>query len=112
MLAEGVVHAHGHSLATVWNLSLDHVTRESPESMELLDICAYLAPEAIPLDLFANHPDELPTQLARAVTDPLAFNNAISILVDYSLAKRTPAGLQIHRLIQAAIRLRHQGAKP
>jgi tetratricopeptide (TPR) repeat protein len=110
MLAEGVVHGHGHSLATVWNLSLDRVAREVPEAMELLGICAYLAPEAIPIDLFTRHPDELPTPLAQAVANVVALNQAVSTLVDYSLAKRTPAGLQLHRLVQAAVRLRHQNA--
>jgi tetratricopeptide (TPR) repeat protein len=103
MLAEGAV-------ATVWDLSFDRVAREAPEAMELLSICAYLAPEAIPFDLFTRHPDELPTSLAQAVADAVAFNRTISTLVDYSLAKRTPAGLQLHRLVQAAVRLRHQNA--
>jgi tetratricopeptide (TPR) repeat protein len=110
MLAEGVVHAHGHSLSTVWNLSLDRIAREAPEAMELLGICAYLAPEAIPLDLFTGHPDEIPTALAQAVASAVAFNKTVSTLVDYSLAKRTPAGLQLHRLVQAAVRLCHQNA--
>ncbi len=41
--------------------------------------------------------------------DELEFNEAIGILVDYSLIKRTAAGLQIHRLIQGAILARHPG---
>ncbi|HEV2783999.1 MAG TPA: FxSxx-COOH system tetratricopeptide repeat protein [Actinophytocola sp.] len=112
MLADGVVHAHGHSLATVWNLSLDRIAREDPAAMELLGICAYLAPEAIPLDLFTLHPDELPPPLAKAVADPVVFNNAIATLIDYSLAKRTSTSLQLHRLVQAAVRLRHQTTTP
>ena len=112
MLSEGVVHADSQSLATVWNLSLDRVANEAPEAMELLGICAYFAPDAIPLDLFTHHPDELPPPLAETVTDAFAFNKAISFLVDYSLAKRTPAGLQVHRLVQAAVRLRHQTNPP
>ncbi len=39
--------------------------------------------------------------------DRLAFTDTVAVIVDYSLAKRTAAGLQLHRLVQAAIRARH-----
>jgi hypothetical protein len=42
------------------------------------------------------------------VADPLAFNDVVGALVDYSLVKRTPAGLQLHRLLQAELRARTQ----
>jgi hypothetical protein len=72
-----------------------------------MDLCAYLAPEPIPLDLFTSHADLLPGPLAAAAADDLAFGEVIGVLVDYSLAKRTPAGLQLHRLVQAAVRGHH-----
>jgi hypothetical protein len=72
----------------------------------LLELCAYLAPEPIPLDLFTENAELLPGPLAAAAADPLAFSEAIGTLVDYSLAKRTPAGLQLHRLLQGVIRAR------
>lgn len=75
--------------------------------MQLLDICAYLAPRPVPLDLFTGHPEMLPEPLAATAGDPLAFTDTVAIIVDYSLAKRTEAGLQLHRLVQAAIRARH-----
>ena len=77
--------------------------------MQLLEICAYLAPEPVPLDLFTAHADLLPEPLAAAAADPLAFNDALMVLVDYSLAKRTAAGLQLHRLVQATTRARQPG---
>ena len=95
------------SVATVWELSLDRIRDENPAGHQILDICAYLAPEAIPLDLFTNHPDLLPEPLSTAVADPLLFNNALATVVDYSMAKRSESGLQLHRLVQTAIRSRH-----
>jgi hypothetical protein len=95
------------SVATVWELSLDRIRDENPAAHQILDICAYLAPEAIPLDLFTNHPDLLPEPLSTAVEDPLLFNNALASVVDYSMAKRSESGLQLHRLVQTAIRSRH-----
>jgi hypothetical protein len=94
------------TVATLWSLSLDRLTRDRPEAVELLDLCAYLAPVAIPLDLFTDHPDLLPDALAAAVRDRVLFNRVIAAIVGYSLARRTPVGLHLHRLVQAAIRAR------
>jgi hypothetical protein len=80
--------------------------------VQLLDVCAYLAPEPIPLDLFTAHPGELPEPLSSAAADQLAFGDTVAVLVDYSLAKRTATGLQLHRLIQATIRARHDSPVP
>lgn len=93
-------------LESLWSLSFDRVGAESPAALQLLSICAYLAPVPIPLDLFTGHPEELPEPLASTVTDRLSFNDTIAVAVDYSLAKRTPDGLQLHRLVQGALRLR------
>ena len=80
---------------------------EDPAAVVLLELCAYLAPEPIPLDLFSLHADLLPEPLSSAAADQLAFNEVIGTLVDYSLAKRTQPGLQLHRLVQGVIRARH-----
>jgi hypothetical protein len=97
---------------TLWDISLERITAENPAAIKLLDLCAYLAPERIPLDLFTLHPGLLPEPLATAAADELSFNEVIGILVDYSLIKRAAAGLQIHRLIQGAIRARYAGQAP
>jgi tetratricopeptide (TPR) repeat protein len=98
------------TIATLWDLSLERISAQHPAAVQLLDVCAYLAPEPIPLDLFTIHHDRLPQPLAAAAADPLAFADTIAVLADYSLAKRTPSGLQLHRLVQAAIRARHPRA--
>ncbi|HST49016.1 FxSxx-COOH system tetratricopeptide repeat protein, partial [Jatrophihabitans sp.] len=94
----------GTTVATLWDLSLDQIAPNSPAAVQLLDLCAYLAPEAIPLDLFTSHPALLPTPLSDAAADSLEFADVLATLVDFSLAKRTGSGLQIHRLVQAAVR--------
>jgi hypothetical protein len=63
MLGRGRVVGYDHTLATVWTLALERVGKQRPAARELLDLCAYLAPEAIPLDLFTTHPDQLPPSL-------------------------------------------------
>jgi hypothetical protein len=107
LFRRGEVSDRSDTIATLWEISVGRITAENPAAVQLLGVCAYLAPEPVPLDLFTAHADLLPEPLSSAAADPLAFTDAIAVLVDYSLAKRTPAGLQLHRLVQATIRARH-----
>jgi hypothetical protein len=91
----------------LWDISVERITAEDPAAVQLLGICAYLAPEPVPVDLFTAHPGLLPEPLSSAAADPLAFTEAVGVLADYSLAKRNAAGLQLHRLVQATLRARH-----
>ena len=108
MYKRGKVAGRDVTIATLWDISLEHVRRDSPAAAQLLDLCAYLAPDRIPLDLFTGHPDLLPQPLATAAADELAFDEAVAVLSDYSLVSRTEAGLQVHRLLQGALRTRHR----
>lgn len=95
---------HQHTIATLWSLSFDRLRAVHPAAVQLLGLCAYLAPEPIPLDLFTDHPEQLPAPLDHVAGDPLAFAETVGALIDYSLARRTDAGLLLHRLVQAVIR--------
>jgi hypothetical protein len=106
LYTRGQVDDRSDTIATLWEISVGRITAENPAAVQLLGVCAWLAPEPVPLDLFTAHADLLPEPLASAAADPLAFTDAIAVLVDYSLAKRTAAGLQLHRLVQATIRAR------
>src|SRR5579863_3492312 len=106
LLDRGQAADRDDKIASLWDISLRRISRENPAAVVLLDLCAYLAPENIPLDLFTAHPGLLPEPLDTAATDPLTFTDTITTLVDYSLAKRTPGGLTVHRLLQGAIRAR------
>jgi tetratricopeptide (TPR) repeat protein len=106
LYARGQVSGRADKIATLWDLSLERIAAEDPAATQLLDLFAYLAPERIPLALFTAHPDLLPEPLATTAADELAFTDALGVLVDFSLIKRTEAGLQIHRLLQGALRAR------
>jgi tetratricopeptide (TPR) repeat protein len=107
LLSRGSVADRGDTtVATLWDISLQQIEPRTPAAIQLLELCAYLAPEAIPLDLFTRHADLLPNPLAQAAADPLKFSDLLTVLVDFSLAKRKADGLQLHRLVQAAIRSR------
>ena len=96
-------------MATLWNVSLDRAAAENPAAVQLLEVCAYLAPAPVPLALFTAHADLLAAPLSAAAADRLAFTDAIRVLVDYSLARRSHARIQVHRLVQAATRARCEG---
>lgn len=107
LYGRGRILSRDDTIATLWTLSFDRVGQEQPAALQLLAICAYLAPVPIPLDLFTAHPEELSAPLATKVTDPLDFTDVVATIVDYSLAKRELDGLLLHRLVQGALRLRY-----
>ncbi len=104
LLGRGRVVDHQHTIATLWSCSFDQLRAAQPAAVQLLGLCAWLAPEPIPLDLFTDHPEQLPAPLNEVAGDPLAFAETVGALVDYSLVRRTDAGLVLHRLVQAVIR--------
>jgi hypothetical protein len=111
LFALGRVSSQTDAIATLWNMSLDRAAAESLAAIQLLEICSYLAPEPVPLDLFTAHAELLPAALSTAARDKLAFTQAIAVLADYSIAKRSREGIQVHRLVQAATRARVEGAR-
>jgi tetratricopeptide (TPR) repeat protein len=107
MLAAGAVTGYPHTLATVWSLALERLDEQRPAAVELLDLCAYLAPESIPLELFTRNREQLPTALATAVGDPIAWADTVGALVGYGLVRRMRDVVSVHRLVQTAVRHRH-----
>jgi hypothetical protein len=105
LLAKGRPVAYHGQVETTWQLSIDRV---DPAGVELLQLCAFLAPEAIPLDLFAAASDRLPAALAAAVAEEgeLAVEEAAGACYRYSLIARDHSGIRVHRLVQQVVRAR------
>jgi tetratricopeptide (TPR) repeat protein len=97
---------HPESVAATWSLSFQAVERKSSMAAALLRCCVFLHPDAIPESLVTAGATHLGPQLRRLAHDPLALNNAITVLRAYSLIRRDPttATLSIHRLVQAVLR--------
>ncbi|MGW7267835.1 FxSxx-COOH system tetratricopeptide repeat protein [Streptomyces sp. NPDC054842] len=87
-------------VATLWQLSVRRLEREQPQAVRLLELCALLAPEPIPLDLFTGGPEPLTT----AAADPVTWDTTVGALAGLGLARREDSALTLHRLVQAAIR--------
>ena len=92
------------SVATTWSLAMEQVSKESPEAADLLNLCAFLAPDGISLEMFSGGAEHLPKPLAATATDKLAINQAIKVLRRYSLIDASGELLSVHRLVQAVVR--------
>ena len=85
-------------------MAVDRLREEEPRAVDLLNLCAFLAPEAIPRRLLTEHHAALPHDLGDAVADPLRLNRLVGALRRYSLVEVTGEALSFHRLVQAAAR--------
>ena len=102
----GVAPDYPESVATTWSLAFQKVERGNPAASDLLRLCAFLHPDAIPEEMIAKGAQHLGPQLQATASDPLALNKAITALRAYSLLNRdaTNKTLSIHRLVQAVLR--------
>lgn len=94
------------TLAGAWEISFRHVEEETPEAADLLRLCAFLAPDDIPLELLRGGREHLPPSLAEAASDPLHFDACVAALRRYSLVKVEGDALGVHRLVQLVTRER------
>jgi tetratricopeptide (TPR) repeat protein len=104
LLADGHAVGYEHTIATVWSLSLRRIEARSPASVQLLTLTAFCAADAIPLQLFETWSVQLDPPLREIAADSTAVNRAVGMIVQYSLARRQSDTLQVHRLLQAAMR--------
>ncbi len=96
--------SYPRSLAAATGLAADRLDREDPAAAQLAGLCAFLAPEPIPEDLFTSAPGELPRELAARAADPLAWRQTLAQLARQSLVRIDTRGLVMHRLTQAILR--------
>ncbi|HXX21851.1 MAG TPA: tetratricopeptide repeat protein [Terriglobia bacterium] len=96
---------HPESVATTFALSFDKVASASPAAADLLRLCAFLHPDAIPEEIFTEGAPELGPNLSPVAADPLKLNEALAEILKYSLLRRDPEAktLGIHRLVQVVI---------
>ena len=100
----GVPGSYPRSLAAATGLIADRLADEDPAAAELASMCAFLAPEPIPEELFTGAASDLPGELAAPAADPLAWRQTLAHLTRQSLARIDHRGLQMHRLTQAILR--------
>jgi MinD-like ATPase involved in chromosome partitioning or flagellar assembly/tetratricopeptide (TPR) repeat protein len=108
-LTEGRPTGYPATVAATWLVSLDRLTRRTPAAANLLKLCAFFAPEPIPLFLLtAGHIVGLLAAHNKELRNPLQQGRLIREIGRYGLAKPNLAqgSVQMHRLVQAVIRSR------
>jgi len=91
-------------VATTWEMSFRQVEEESKAGAALLNLCAFLAPDDIPLSLFAESAEFLPAPLHTVAADRAKLNDAVAAARRYSLLQVSGESLSIHRLVQEVAR--------
>lgn len=89
-----------------WDISFRQAEKESKASADLLNLCAFFAPDNIPEQLLIRGAQKLPDSLASAIEDKMEFNDAVKALRRYSLISREKGSFSVHRLVQAVTRNR------
>ena len=97
------------SVAAAWNVSFDELKTRSPAAHQLLQVCAFFAPEPITRSLFTGvRGVSISPELDAALRDPMQLSRSIRDIARYGLAKIDHRNntLQLHRLVQLVLRNR------
>ena len=101
-------HATDYALpvAAAWNVSLDRLKETNPAALQLLQVCAFFAPEPITRRWFTNARNvPAPPELAEVFADPIKLGRAIRDINRYALAivNHQHNTLRLHRLVQTVL---------
>jgi len=99
-------HDYPASVATTWSLSFEQVKKRSAAAADLLQLCAFLAPDAIPEEIVTKEASYLEEHLQGVMEEEGLLDEAIGTLRACSLIRRdaTEKTLSIHRLVQTVLR--------
>jgi hypothetical protein len=104
LMREGRPTSYPQSLAAVIQLALTRLRSEDQAAASLAQVCAFLGPEPIPIDLFTSTTASLPPALAGAIADPVGWWQVLAPLGRQALATVDGTTIQMHRLTQAVVR--------
>lgn len=98
------------AVATTWTVSLNKAREDNQAAAALLEACAFIGPNPIPLSLFTSASEEiLPEELKSLARDEGVRAEALRLVQDYSLAKVSDVAgqgpsVQQHRFVQRMIK--------
>ncbi len=100
----GLSTEHPEPVATTWALSFERVEQADALAAELLRLCAFLDPDAIPEEILVAGLQQLAVYSSEM--HQLRFNEAIGSLLRFSLVRRNGEThtITVHRLIQSVVR--------
>ncbi|WRZ31532.1 FxSxx-COOH system tetratricopeptide repeat protein [Streptomyces phaeochromogenes] len=97
---------YNRSVAAAWNVSLGRLRETRPDALQLLQVCAFFAPEPIHWDLFsAVRGISVPPELQSALEEPVKLGRAVREIRRYALARidHRQNTLLMHRLVQRVL---------
>ncbi len=106
----GAVPNYPWPVASAWKISRSIVQQEQPAAFELLQLCAFLAPEAIPEEIFSKGAAALGPVLGSIAAQPVTLDRATVTLRRYSLLNREVdrekdlSRFSIHHMMQEILR--------
>jgi hypothetical protein len=106
----GPVPTYREPVALAWKMARTLVQQDSPAALELLYLCAFLAPHAIPYDFFTAGFPLLGPLLGPLSASPVEINRLVTILRKHSLIRTEVdrdsdiARLSIHPVLQEVLR--------
>ena len=103
LLGHGKPENYQNTVATTWEISFQAVQKERPVAGDLLNLCAFLAPDAISRCMLEEGAKHLPEPLASCVQKTSELDGCIATLKKYSLINVTDNLISIHRLVQAVV---------
>lgn len=92
-------------VTATWNISFKAINCEG--SRQLLNLCAYMAPDRIPVAFFAEMREKLPSPIKEDMADEIRKNSIVSDLRTYSLTSGDADYINVHRLVQEVVRKSH-----
>ena len=105
VLRSGKAPAGYHAtVTTTWELAFAEVEKKSEAAGQLLNLCAFLAPDDIGREMLRGGAEFLPSQLKEVVADDLQWDDAVGALRAYSLVEVKAEAISVHRLVQAVVR--------
>lgn len=93
-------------VAAAWNVAFDELRTRNPAAHQLLQVCAFFAPEPISRSVFEGvRGVTIAPELDEALRDPMQFSRTIRDVNRYGLAKIDHRNntIQLHRLVQAVL---------
>jgi hypothetical protein len=97
---------YNRSVAAAWNVSLERLRETRPDALQLLQVCAFFAPEPIDWDLFsAVRGISVPPELQSTLDDPVKLGRAVREIGRYALARidHRQNTVLMHRLVQRVL---------
>jgi tetratricopeptide (TPR) repeat protein len=97
---------HPQSVLATFLIANQRIEQKQPLAAEILRLCAFLHPDAIPEELFLAELDKSGSPLPPGRADPYQLDLSLALLRTLSLIQRNPATqtISIHRLVQTVLR--------